>query len=376
MTLSELPEPAQQLWNDHGELLVEHLDRLGQGPTIWQLGGGTLLAKEWLHRQSFDLDITIATRVPRIQARDAVTAIARELERRGLTIDDDPQNNLVRANAGDVNRYGHEAGIEIWIHDSGLPAAPRTEEIGARPVPRLSTAQILHGKLQRDRQALTRDAYDIAWARTGNRRALEIAINSLDPNHQRRAEITWAAAADRMNIEPNAILGWNGKPAQDQRDCGVRAAHAIHDVRWIELEITARDGRVYAKTVNTAGEEREWLDETGRPTENATIRLEHAGILLHLQNQYKGTDWKVQDVLTEIEKAAKTRKTERILQTCTADRHDARAPLALLTAEIPAEGPRVRPPRPDHQKIVRGKDRPVGGKANPKREPTTTTTNA
>ena len=168
MTLSELPEPAQQLWNDHGELLVEHLDRLGQGPTIWQLGGGTLLAKEWLHRQSFDLDITIATRVPRIQARDAVTAIARELERRGLTIDDDPQNNLVRANAGDVNRYGHEAGIEIWIHDSGLPAAPRTEEIGARPVPRLSTAQILHGKLQRDRQALTRDAYDIAWARTGN----------------------------------------------------------------------------------------------------------------------------------------------------------------------------------------------------------------
>ena len=56
-----LPEPAMQLWRDYGDLLRRELGPLGAAN--WQLGGGTVLAKDWHHRRSFDLDITIATTV-------------------------------------------------------------------------------------------------------------------------------------------------------------------------------------------------------------------------------------------------------------------------------------------------------------------------
>lgn len=337
-----LPEPAQRLWTDHGDMLVQHLEELDGGPASWQLGGGTILGKHWKHRQSFDLDITVSERAPRIQAWDTVVSIGRELERRGLDVDYDAQNLLMRANAGAVNEYGDQSGIDVWLHDPGLPAPPQSEEIETCRIPTLSIPQILHGKLQRDRQALTRDAYDIAHARGADSTALEIAINSLDADHQRRSEITWAAAAGTMNMEPHAILGWDGKPARDQHDCGIRAAHAIHDTRWKELDITTRNGHVFARTVNVAGEERHWLGTAGTHGEEATQRLNQLGIVLHMQNQYRTADWKVQDVVDEIAKSTKAGKKERILHARMAAGESGAQPQALFTGEIPPEGPRVR----------------------------------
>ena len=40
-----LPEPAMQLWRDYGDLLRRELGPLGAAN--WQLGGGTVLAKDW-----------------------------------------------------------------------------------------------------------------------------------------------------------------------------------------------------------------------------------------------------------------------------------------------------------------------------------------
>lgn len=361
MTEDRLPEPARRLWQEHGDMLLARLGELGDGPGMWQLGGGTLLSKSWRHRRSFDLDITIATLAPARQAREVMMAIANELSDRGFEIDDDPQNRLLRANAGRVDGYGNEAGIDLWIHDSGLPARAHTEQLGTRLVPRLSTAQILHGKLQRDRQGLIRDAYDIALARTKDSGALEAAVNSLDPTHQRRAEITWAARSSRMNMEPAAILGWDGKPAADQHDCGLRAAHAIHDTRWIELEIGVRDGHVYARTTNTAGEHREWLAEPGTGAPDAVTLLDHAGILLHLQHQYERPGWKLRDVLDGISDSVAAGRTQRILHSRTADARDRATPTARFTAEIPPEKPRVRGPGEPAENIVRGKELPTGG---------------
>ena len=52
----QLPDPARKLWQEHGDMLIAELSELGDEPGAWHLGGGTLLAKDWQHRRSFDLD--------------------------------------------------------------------------------------------------------------------------------------------------------------------------------------------------------------------------------------------------------------------------------------------------------------------------------
>ena len=165
VTGGTLPEPARALWNAYGELLIERLDGIDGETGRWALGGGTILAKRWEHRRSFDLDITISESASATATWETVTRIGRELEHRGLTVRYDDQNRAVHALTGSTDEHGNGGGIDIWIHDPGLPGEVRGEPIGAATAPTLSTAQILHGKLQRDQRALIRDAYDIAHAR-------------------------------------------------------------------------------------------------------------------------------------------------------------------------------------------------------------------
>ena len=356
----QLPDPARKLWQEHGDMLIAELSELGDEPGAWHLGGGTLLAKDWQHRRSFDLDITISTSVPARQSREVVIAIADRLRHQGFEVDDITEARLVRANAGNVDGFGNEAGIDLWVHDSALPGRTTTERIGKHLVPRLNTAQILNGKLQRDRKGLIRDAYDIAHARRKDSRALEQAVNSLGPKHQRRAEITWAVKSLNMANKPTEVISWSGEPAGDQRNCGLQAAQAIHDARWVELEISTQDHYVQATTVNTAGERQQWLGKNGADGKNAITLLEHAGILLHLQNQYDQPGWKLKEVLKEIADCATTGRTERIVHTQTAARRDKTSPMARFAAEIPQELPRIRAAE-QSAIVVRGKGSPVGG---------------
>ena len=115
MTGGTLPEPAQALWNAHGELLVERLDGIGGETSRWALGGGTILAKRWEHRRSFDLDITISEGAPATTTWETATRIGRELEHRGLTVRYDDQNRAVHALTRSTDEHGNGGGIDIWI---------------------------------------------------------------------------------------------------------------------------------------------------------------------------------------------------------------------------------------------------------------------
>ena len=339
----ELPDPAQQLWQAHGEMLIAELSELGNNPGTWHLGGGTLLAKEWRHRRSFDLDITISTAVPARQSREVVITIANKLKSRGLEIDDITEDRLVRANAGKVDGFGNEAGIDLWIHESALPDRTTTEPIGNHLVPRLSTAQILNGKLQRDRKGLIRDAYDIAHARRKDSRALEQALNILDPKHQRRAEIVFATRSLKTQEKPTGIIGWSGEPKENQHRCWLEASNAIHDARWVELQIKTENHCVQATTVNTAGERHQWLGQNGARGNEAIALLEQTGILLHLQNQYDQPEWKLKEILEEVADCTASGRTEQIVHTQTVAKREEKTPAARFTGEIPPELPRITP---------------------------------
>lgn len=112
------------------------------------------LAKAWRHRLSFDLDITIPTSVSRYAEQTVLETIETELRKQKLDVTHDPTERLLRAKTGVVDKHGNEGGIDIWVHDPGLPGSAPPELIAGTPVNRLSAAQIIHGKLQRDRSAL------------------------------------------------------------------------------------------------------------------------------------------------------------------------------------------------------------------------------
>ena len=113
-----LPEPAMQLWRDYGDLLRRALSPLGAAN--WQLGGGTVLAKDWHHRRSFDLDITITPTVDSRKTRTAMVAIRDECTRRDLEVDDDVANRLTTKTAPSHGERRHRPQPIVGIGDDGI----------------------------------------------------------------------------------------------------------------------------------------------------------------------------------------------------------------------------------------------------------------
>ena len=56
--LLSLPEPAARIWKRAGGALQKALTQTGNPPLRWSIGGGTILARRWQHRESTDIDLT------------------------------------------------------------------------------------------------------------------------------------------------------------------------------------------------------------------------------------------------------------------------------------------------------------------------------
>ncbi len=65
-----LPLPARGIWLRVRSLLEPALERLGPEAGPWKIGGGTVLAARWSHRESTDLDLTVnaGTAIPALSA--------------------------------------------------------------------------------------------------------------------------------------------------------------------------------------------------------------------------------------------------------------------------------------------------------------------
>ena len=125
-----LPSPARELWREHGGVLLEHLGRLtagARGQEAWRLGGGTMLAARWRHRQSSDIDIAIATNLPRRLVNSVCAGIVEALDERGLDIERDEDNDLIQAATNKNDPDGRKQGIDPdlgWNRRGGSRGLP------------------------------------------------------------------------------------------------------------------------------------------------------------------------------------------------------------------------------------------------------------
>ena len=66
----KLPAAAAELWAMVRDVVNDGLASLGKEPPRYRIGGGTILAARWQHRESFDIDLTLdrETTLGRLQA--------------------------------------------------------------------------------------------------------------------------------------------------------------------------------------------------------------------------------------------------------------------------------------------------------------------
>ena len=332
------PEPAGQVWNEYGEVLMKYLVHLSQDaevPRAWWIGGGTILAARWEHRQSRDIDILISEKTKGNGAEEALKSIATELRHRGAVVDLEIPHGWMHARHQDPGGAERQRGIDIWVKEPRLRAEVEVERIGNYNLPTLPTSQILYGKLLRGTGEIARDAYDIAHAHGKDPAALESAVNSVSWTLQRRSEILWHTGAAAIDREKNAIVAPDGRPAHDQEGCGRRAAAAIREARWSEVQITTRNGRLHVLTRNAGGERRDWTGSRGTPLEGCLGKLMRIGIYNHVLENYDDAEWGHRDFVEAVVHSMRSRTDDRILHTRTALAAAVQGPPeARMTAEI------------------------------------------
>ena len=175
-----LPGPANRLWREYKDILNETLNGICQDKEPWILGGGTVLAARWFHRQSNDVDIFMPRSVPFRQLRESVDPrFARAMKARGA-------QSIIEGTSS----------IKIWMNDAtrieishldSLPAqTPHWMDVDGYKVCVASNAQIMTGKIKgRSHHSPIKDIFDAAVASVVDPEALAIAINSLDENGRR-----------------------------------------------------------------------------------------------------------------------------------------------------------------------------------------------
>ena len=160
-----LPDPAARLLRQVHPVLEELLGPATAGK--WAIGGGTVLAARWQHRQSHDIDVFATEDVYRRAVANYLRARSEFDERMGRRLLRRPHPVTV-----DVGQRQHYVKWTLPIGDIDLIRSPRDFALTARPqtidrthIEAMTNEEILLGKIAgRGRDLKWRDFYDLAWA--------------------------------------------------------------------------------------------------------------------------------------------------------------------------------------------------------------------
>lgn len=258
MELLILPISAQRLWNRTAAVLDKALSMMGNPPSEWTIGGGTILAQRWAHRDSTDIDLTVPE-------GSLIQALG---ERLGGTLREDMY--AIGAGHVSIGKTRHrivfqDGTIDIAEMDSRPRHGDRVALLDGRHIRVKSSTQILRGKLERAqrKESPARDLFDMAVSAHAAPSALSAAANMLDPESIRAITAEWTASAYRLNQEAGVKLQ-NISPeyAAEKRDLTQRAVAGLRGSLYQEYRIetnqeAARFSAIahdFGKHVVTAGE--------------------------------------------------------------------------------------------------------------------------
>ena len=269
MSTMKLREPAASLWKKHHEA-VRRISSAPGGESRLLMGGGSVLAAEWDHRVSMDIDLLLPEREG---MQDATQGGPVDLAAAtgGKLVKDLPNQICVEVDEGQ---------IDVAAMPPDLPGLEREAEIDGRMELVLANAQILRGKLDRTDQGVARDAFDFAVARETDPRALEIAVNALSPNETRVVRHNLEASDNKRPEASRARLrGVHVKYAKYAQAPGRAASTAVEASRYIGVEIGVGGDRLRISSRTSAGDPR--IEEYS--AKDAETALQSSGINAYLR---------------------------------------------------------------------------------------------
>ena len=263
-----LPEPARTLLGRTRLIMDAYVTPLTPGRRGWQIGGGTILAARWRHRESQDIDLLVH---PRTETRFLHPEAAPDLHRR-----------LEAAGARKI-RFGRfsqilfeESRIEMLAADPQPRVGHSRAIVDGKGVTVLASSQILTGKFSnRSLNPPVRDLYDLAVAGTIAPRALAIAVNALAGDDILWRLMSWEM--ERGKFAEDGPIELHGVPPRYEAmraDPACHARHAVMAAVYRHVRLLARDGAAVVETESGLGREARIYD---RPDDLAE-RFEGDGI--------------------------------------------------------------------------------------------------
>lgn len=277
----QLPEPARELWLRTRAIINEELRRIQGGDARYAIGGGTILAARWRHRESSDVDIIVDPATPLHRANDPSQS---DFNRRMKEVG----GNAAYSPELDKFKIAFEGGrdIDIWARRPIFGSADKRERVEDREESVLSTAQILRGKLERAEMNVVRDVYDVVRAAGYEPESLEDAVNAIPRALAERIAWCWYHASPMLREDARTRLRGTRDGGDDYRTLGGTAAGAVHGALYDALEIRAGDGRITVAMQTAAGARR----SRQVTPEEADEHFEDHGLNAHLSNKGPGAD--------------------------------------------------------------------------------------
>ena len=246
-----LPPAAGAFWEKIREATGKQLNApagSGEKRRCYELGGGSILAARWQHRESYDIDLTTT---------DPNGAIAETIATKGGLASAThgvlrPQSNMHRAVIST-----REGTLDVTKMRPRRDGEQRTSIVNGRPETVLTTAQIIEGKLARAQEAIPRDVYDVRAAQELDAHSLEQACGNLAPREAEAIATLWSTQNKRLEAEAReTIRTLDGQLPRNLKDLGLHGAQAIqefwHRSRGKEQRESAERGRPIGPPANPA----------------------------------------------------------------------------------------------------------------------------
>ena len=231
-----LPPSAGALWEKIRDATAAQLNTRGdraEERRRYEIGGGSILAARWQHRESYDIDLTTT---------DPNGAIAETVATNGGLASAihgivSPQSSMHRAVI-----TTHEGTLDVTKMRPKRDGEQRTAIVNGRPETVLTTAQIIEGKLARAPEVIARDVYDVMTAREMDPTSLEKACGNLAPREAEAIATLWDTQNKRLEADgEEKIRTLNGEIPDNLKGLGRHGAQAIKEF-WLRSHKEGRTG--------------------------------------------------------------------------------------------------------------------------------------
>lgn len=221
----ELPGKPGELWNTVRDLVRAAFSD-EDGRAAYSIGGGTILAARWGHRDSTDVDLL----TPDPQGVVPTTASTE----RGLA---EMLNGelALQANRRHIRVKTDKGPIDVTVDEPTPAGQEQLAIINGREEMVLSNCQILRGKLDRTDASPARDVYDIVTAAERDPESLGEALSGLTPTEVEGVSRLWTMTNRKLTLEAQQMITIRNGPPVD--DLGVRGTKVLATMlREIEQE--------------------------------------------------------------------------------------------------------------------------------------------